>query len=308
MTNEERDLITRFIERVAGAPGALPAGAPPLPPIDREADALIVQLFEKYPEARYRITQLAFVTEHALVEAQNRINRLQVEVQQARQAAQQAPAQPGGSPWGAAAGAAGGAAAAQPQQSRGFFSSLFGGSSAPPPPPPPQYAAPPPAQYPPGYNPGMFPQQGTGFLGSALRTATGVAGGVLAAEALTSLFSGRGGLGGGFGGGWGGGPERVVEVVDPSVSQSPWGGTSSGADPYDVGGAAQDPVESDKFSGPAQVDQSAWTPAPGQGGGWQDAAQDTGWQDASNQQDTGWQDASDQGGGWDSGSDNTQDV
>lgn len=165
MTNEERDLITQFVERVGGVPAA---GAPgqgtvaPLPPVDRDADALIADLFNKHPEARYRITQMAFLQEHALVEAQNRINRLQWELQQAKaQAAAPANGQ-GGSTWGTAAGAAAGAAAAQP--SRGIFGNLFGGSRPAAPPPPqyaapqpqsapqyaPQYAAPPQPVYPPG--------------------------------------------------------------------------------------------------------------------------------------------------------------
>jgi hypothetical protein len=82
MTNEERDIISQFIARVSGGPassgfasGSVPATQPALPPVDRDADALIAQLFQQYPEARYRITQLAFVQEHALVEAQNRISR-----------------------------------------------------------------------------------------------------------------------------------------------------------------------------------------------------------------------------------------
>ena len=97
MTDQERDLITRFIERVAGVqtPGHS------LPPIDPEADRLLADLYARLPEARYRITQMAMVQEQALMEAQNRISRLQWEVQSARQA-QSAPAQPGGSPWGAA--------------------------------------------------------------------------------------------------------------------------------------------------------------------------------------------------------------
>ena len=108
MTNEERDIITRFIERVGGAQGsgfgsAPGAAAPALPPIDRDADALIGELFSKYPEARYRLTQTAFVQEHALAEAQNRIQRLDAALQQAQQAAQ-----------------------AQPK-SGGFLSGLFGG-------------------------------------------------------------------------------------------------------------------------------------------------------------------------------------
>ena len=307
MTNEERDLITRFIERVGGtqAPGTSGPGAvAPLPPVDRDADALIAALFNRYPEARYRITQMAFVQEHALVEAQNRINRLQWELQQARQAQQAAP-QGGTSPWGAAAA---GAAAAQPQQPRGFFSNLFGGPAgpgAPPPQPQPQYsAAPPPPQYPQGYNPGMFQQQGPGFLGSALRTAAGVAGGVVAADALMGLFSGNhggGGFGntgfgntgfGGIGGGFGGSGAEQASYA------SPWATPAGGVDPYDVGGVPKDQPGSDKFAGPADVDQSAWQPAPDQGGG---GRQDASNQDASNQDPGGWQDASDSSGGDDGG-------
>src|SRR5690242_3432830 len=98
MTNEERDIISQFIARVGGAQaqsgftsGSVPATQqPPLPPVDPEADQFIAQNFQRYPEARYRITQLAFVQEHALVEAQNRIKRLEWELQQAQNALQQA--------------------------------------------------------------------------------------------------------------------------------------------------------------------------------------------------------------------------
>ncbi len=283
MTNEERDIITGFIQRVGGVPqgsgfgGSVPATQPaqPLPPVDRDADALIGDLLNRYPEARYRITQLAFVQEHALVQAQNAINRLQWELQQAKQAQ----AQPQSSPWGTGA---------QPQQSSGgIFSGLFGGGrqqQAPPPPPPPQYAPPPP-QYPPGYQPGMFAQRGSGFLGSALTTAAGVAGGVLAADALTSLFRGGGGFGGGFGGGYPGAPAGFAPEAVPQ--SNPWGGGGGAApDPYDQGGAAKDSSD------------TGWTD-PGQGadpGG----ADQGGWQDTS-QTDSGWQDTStsnDDGGGW----------
>ncbi len=58
-------------------------------------------------------------------------------------------------------------------------------------------------QYPPNMQPGMLGQSGTGFLGSALRTAAGVAGGVVAGNVLMDMFSGHGG--GMFGGGMGGG-------------------------------------------------------------------------------------------------------
>jgi hypothetical protein len=287
MTNEERDLITRFIQRVGGAPGGFGASVPatqpaqPLPPIDKEADALIADLFNRYPETRYRITQMAFVQEHALVEAQNVINRLQWELQQAKQGQGQQQS----SPWGAGA---------QPQQSRGFFSGLFGGGQQQPPPPPPQYTPPPP-QYPPGYQPGMFAQRGSGFLGSALSTAAGVAGGLVAGEALMSLFRG-GGYGGGFGGFGGGYPTAPVGFTPEAVPQgSPWGGGQPAPDPYDAGGAPKDSSD------------TGWT-GTDQGSGWQDTSQsDPGGQDTS-QSDSGWQDASnDDGGGWTdtSGSDPT---
>ncbi len=121
MTNEERDIIAAFIARVGGAASsgggtwggnasvpATQAPRPALPPVDPEADSFIAQQFQAYPEARYRITQLAFVQEHALIEAQNRLRRLEWELQQAQQAAQQQQ-QAGG------------------QRQGGFFSSLFGG-------------------------------------------------------------------------------------------------------------------------------------------------------------------------------------
>jgi hypothetical protein len=188
MTNEERDLITQFIQRVAGAParaGSVPATAPALPPIDPEADALIAHLMQRHPEARYRLAQTAFVQEHALAEAQNTINRLQWELDQAR--AQPMPTQPtpAPSPWGAAAQA--------PQQPRGLFGGMFAGRPSAPPPPGMGRArtAPPPPSHAPGYQPGMFQRQGgSGFLGSALTTAAGVAGGLVVGNMLMNAFSG----------------------------------------------------------------------------------------------------------------------
>ncbi len=119
MTNEERDIISQFIARVGGAQaqssfsaGSVPATqAPALPPIDQDADQFIAQNFQRYPEARYRITQLAFVQDHALVEAQNRIKRLEWELQQAQAAAPASPAAAGAAAAGGALLAAGSSAA-----------------------------------------------------------------------------------------------------------------------------------------------------------------------------------------------------
>ncbi|HVZ08637.1 DUF2076 domain-containing protein [Rhodopila sp.] len=249
MTDEERQIISQFVARVGGSPassgfasGSVPQTQPALPPVDREADQFIAQQFQQYPEARYRITQLAFVQEHALVEAQNRIQRLEWEKQQMQQALQQAQQ----------------AAQQQGSSGGGFFSGLFGGGrqsqpqAAPPPGGPwgqtgpqrgPQqgyYPPPPPPQYPPGYQPGVFQRQGSGFLGSALTTAAGVAGGVLAANALTSLFSG-GHSAAGFGaGGVGAGAASPWATPVPDQQQfidnSAWDPGAAGAGGQDFGG------------------------------------------------------------------------
>ena len=287
MTNEERDLITQFVSRVGGRPAASgfaasvpPVGGPDLPPVEPQADALIADLFARYPEARYRITQLAFVQEHALAAATSQIQQMQAQMQQMQQqlAQQQQAAAP--SPWGAAA--------QQPAAPRGFLGGLFGGGQQSAPPPQPQYApqayAPPPPQYAPSYQPGMFQRSGPGFLGSALTAAAGVAGGIMAADAISGLFSsGHGGAqAASFGGGFGQNPGLMQHDTGDA---SPWG-TAAASDSFDKGGT------------PKSYD-NAWnqTQAPAQDSGWQDPQQtDSGWQDASaggGGGDSGWTDSSD---------------
>ncbi len=107
MTDEERRLITEFVERVVGAGGE---------EIDPEADALLAELFARHPEARYRIAQMAFFQEHALAEANNRVNQLEWQLERAH-------------------------------STGGIFGGLFGN---------PQQRLPPPATHAPGYRPGMF--------------------------------------------------------------------------------------------------------------------------------------------------------
>jgi hypothetical protein len=261
MTNEERDIITNFIARVGGAAqsggspwgGSVPATTQPaLPPVDREADALIGEMFNRYPDARYRLTQLAFVQEHALAEAQNRLRQMEAALQQTRQAAQQA--------------------ASQPQQGGGFFSGLFGGGqrTAPPPPSgagwnqgaPPQQPYAPPPQYAPGYQPGMFQRPGSGFLGSALTTAAGVAGGLVVGNALMGLFEPHTGLGGGLG----------------MPGESPWGG-SAGAPGQ--GAIDQGTWDTGNTGTPDQgaLDQGTWDQPDQSGsdnGSWSDPGGDAG--------------------------------
>ncbi|HEX3572989.1 MAG TPA: DUF2076 domain-containing protein [Rhodopila sp.] len=309
MTNEERDIISQFIARVGGATqqsgfaaGSVPATQPALPPVDRDADAYIAQAFNQYPEARYRVTQLAFVQEHALAEAQNRIQRLEWELQQAKQAAQQASQQ----------------AAQQAQQSGGkpgggFFSGLFGGGASRPQAASPQgdprwggqagyqggqpqqpyyqQAAPPPPQYPPNYQQGMFQQRGgSGFLGSALTTAAGVAGGMVAGQALMNLFSPHQGYGGGFGGEAAGGPWATPGAPGQDYVDTGTWGQGGGAAPA----GNQDYVDNGSWDQSGSGSDASWTDNGN--------SSDSSWTDNSNSSDSSWTDNS--GGGdssWDSG-------
>jgi hypothetical protein len=225
MTDEERRIITSFVERVSGAANAAPArpaspwgalggGAQPaqpaLPPVDPEADRLLGDLMARYPEARYRLTQMAFVQEAALVEMQNRIQQLEWEVENARRQ-----------------GAT--------QQNRGMLGGLFGGGGGRPAPMPPR----PQPQYPPGYNPGMLQQRsGPGFLGTAMMTAAGVAGGLILGNAIMGALSG-------------GGAEAATTAAgdfaqDAVPTSSPWTDPGAAAAPaddaaaYDQGYGADD--------------------------------------------------------------------
>ncbi len=222
MTDDERRIITEYVQRVAGAaqPAAASASpwggrapsvapAPQLPPVDREADAMISQLFQQYPEARYRITQTAFVQEHALVQAQNRIQELEWELENSNRQGQAA-------------------------QSRGFLG--LGGSRPAPMPPRPQ------PQYPPGYNAqALQGRQGPGFLGTALMTAAGVAGGMVLGNMLMNSLSGGGAAQAAAAGSPGGFGQEAVPTssawTDPGAS-SGWGsqGGQDAAGAYDNGG------------------------------------------------------------------------
>ena len=192
MTPEERNLITGLFDRLGKANANAPAK-------DREAEELIRQLSTQNPSAAYLLTQTTLVQEHALTNAQARIQTLEKQLAQAQQ--QQ--------PQPASSGSSG-----------GFLSNLFGGgsSSTPPPPPPQQQQAPPPVQpqappYP--STVGMAPSAGGGFLRNALGTAAGVAGGAMLFQGIQNLlghnsgpFGALGNSGGSFLGG--GGPREVV--------------------------------------------------------------------------------------------------
>jgi hypothetical protein len=234
MTDDERRIISDFVARVAGAnAGAQPAPSgpwggmargsaapaqPPLPPVDREADALIADLFTRHPEARYRLTQTAFVQEHALVQAQNRIQELEWQLENTQRQAQAA------------------------QQSRGgLFGGMFGGGQARPVPmaPPPQ-----PIPQPAGYNAMQAAPQGGGFLRTAAMTAAGVAGGMVLGNMLMNAFSGGGAANAASFGGAGGGGFGQEAVP---TAASPW--SDPGAAAASQGWGAQPSTGSDASGG-----------------------------------------------------------
>ncbi|WP_248751306.1 DUF2076 domain-containing protein [Pseudomonas sp. MWU15-20650] len=187
MNSEEQTLIDGLFSRLQQA-------ETDSAPRDALAEARIKEHMTRQPAAGYYMTQSILVQEHAIksLDAQNKqqaqqIQQLQDELQQARsQTAQPAPS------------------------SGGFLSSIFGGGSREPQPtqsaPPassggwreparPSFGQPVPQQ---NY---AAPQQnyqqppapaapiGSGFLGGALKTAAGVAGGVMLAEGISSLFN-----------------------------------------------------------------------------------------------------------------------
>ena len=210
MTNEERDIITQFIARVGGAQRRT-AVVRRLGAGDHDAGAAAGRSRGRPADRRpvHPLSRGALPHHPARLRAGARAGR----------GAEPPPADG----VGAAAGAAGRHSRRHSSSSRadrggGFFSGLFGGGSRPAPTaapqqgapawnqapqqgyqqaPPPSYqqAPPPPPQYAPSYQPGMFQRSGSGFLGSALTTAAGVAGGLVAGNALMSLFSGSHGGG-----------------------------------------------------------------------------------------------------------------
>ena len=203
MNSEEQTLIDGLFSRLQQA-------ETDSAPRDAQAEARIKEHMTRQPAAGYYMTQSILVQEHALksLDAQNKqqaqqIQQLQEELQRAK-SAQPAPASSGG-----------------------FLSSIFGGGNSRPAPsqsaapastggwrePAPQqsYQAPAPQQSfgaaPPNYAQQAAPAAGNSFLGGALKTAAGVAGGVMLAQGISSLFHHNQQ------------PEEIVEVIKEEPAQ-----------------------------------------------------------------------------------------
>jgi uncharacterized protein len=194
MNSQEREVISdifRRLEQVADQPR------------DPEAERFIADKLRQQPYAPYAMAQAIHVQEQALTNLHAQVQQLEAELERLQ---------------------------SQPRQSGGLFGSLFGGGSQEPEPRrptgapfgQPQYGTPrgggqfgggqpgPWGGGGPGMaggQPGAFgaPQRGgSGFLGTAMMTAAGVAGGMMLGNALTSAFGGGQGSQGGqglFGGG-----------------------------------------------------------------------------------------------------------
>ncbi|MDF7760507.1 DUF2076 domain-containing protein [Kosakonia cowanii] len=132
---------------------------------DAQAEHQITELVRQQPAAPYYMAQSMLIQEAALKRMQARVQEL--ENQLAQQQSQQ-PASGGGS----------------------FLSGLFGGNKTQNPQPAQNWGAPPvqqqqPQQY---ASPAPTASRGGGFMAGALQTAAGVAGGVVIADMLTSMF------------------------------------------------------------------------------------------------------------------------
>jgi hypothetical protein len=202
MNSEEQTLIDGLFSRLQQAETEAA-------PRDAQAETRIKEHLTRQPAAGYFMTQAILVQEAALksLDEQNKqltqqVQRLQAELQSAK-AQSAAPAPSGG----------------------GFLSSIFGGSPRPAPtqsapastggwrePAPQQnYGASAPQQNfgapPPNYAQQAAPAAGSSFLGGALKTAAGVAGGVMLAQGISSLFHHNQQ------------PEEIVEVIKEEPAQ-----------------------------------------------------------------------------------------
>lgn len=218
MNSDEQTLIDGLFSRLQQAEKS--AG-----PRDAQADQRIKEHLASQPAVAYYMAQAILVQEAALKKLDQQNKQLQQELTAAR-------AQPAAQP------------AAQPP-SGGFLSSLFGsGAREPSPPPAPStggwreparpaaYNAQPQQPYnappQPGFQQPGFQQPapaGGGFLSGALKTAAGVAGGVMLAEGISSLFHHNAQ------------PQEIVEIINEQPAEHVAdSGNSQDAGNNDTGG------------------------------------------------------------------------
>ena len=206
MNSEEQTLIDGLFSRLQQAE----AGSAPR---DAQAQARINEHLARQPAATYYMTQAILVQEAALKQLDQQNRQLQAELAQAK--ATPAPAPSGGSFLSGLFGGGDRAPAAAPSAPSSTGGWRDGPAAAP-------AAAPQPAP--------ATAASGSGFLGGALKTAAGVAGGVMLAEGISSLFSHHQQ------------PQVIEEIIEQptSASDSGWGSgnqqfANSGSGIEDVG-------------------------------------------------------------------------
>jgi hypothetical protein len=204
MNSEEQTLIDGLFSRLQQAETEAA-------PRDAQAETRIKEHLNRQPAAGYFMTQAILVQEAALKSLDEQNKQLTQQVQRLQAELQSAKAQ---------------GAAPAPSGGGGFLSSIFGGSPRPAPtqsaapsstggwrePAPQQsFGAPAPQQNfgaaPPNYAQQAAPAAGGSFLGGALKTAAGVAGGVMLAQGISSLFHHNQQ------------PEEIVEVIKEEPAQ-----------------------------------------------------------------------------------------
>ena len=179
MQSEEQKIIDGLFSRLQQAESQ--SG-----PRDAGAEQLIKNHLQNQPAAAYYMAQAILIQEAALKKLNEQVSSLENQLKQQQ----------------------------QPQQSSGgFLSGLFGGGNSQPrqaAPAQPAWGSQPQQQSPQsGYTPApAAASRGTGFLGGALQTAAGVAGGVVLADMLTSMFHHSQ-------------PEEIVNIINEPPLESP---------------------------------------------------------------------------------------
>lgn len=227
MNTEEQTLIDGLFSRIKQAED-------PSQPRDAQAQARIEEHVRQQPAAPYYMAQAILVQEAAIKRLDEQNKQLEAELKQARAQAEAARASSTPSSGGG-----------------GFLSSIFGSggrSAASPAQPQPAVAASAPSTggwrepAAPGYSQPQVQQPGfaaaparsgaSSFLGGAMQTAAGVAGGVLLAQGISSLFHHDAQ------------PQEVVEVIkeEPAPASDSGGWDDSGAQQHvaDDGGWGSD--------------------------------------------------------------------
>ena len=214
MNTEEQTLID-------GLFGRLKQAEDPSQPRDAQAQACIEEHVRQQPAAPYYMAQAILVQEAAIKRLDEQNKQLEAELKQARAQAEatrasSAPSNGGGGFLSSIFGSAGrnAAPAAQPQRPAAAPVTSGGGWREPS---APGFSQPQAQQ--PGFGAAPARSGASSFLGGAMQTAAGVAGGVLLAQGISSLFNHNSQ------------PEEVVEVIkeEPAPASDNGGWNDSGA-------------------------------------------------------------------------------